>query len=106
LARLSCRTDSAILTDVDGEISVAPVTAQGLRIADDGKNVAAIQQKLSIANPNWNSIHLHIWEDSFREFEPVRLALEKSDLTYAIVPWEAGDKLKLTTEAQDRWEQK
>jgi hypothetical protein len=82
-----------------------PIPGRGLRVRDDGSNLEEIRAKLAYARPGVNSIHLHIWEDSYREFEPVRVAMERSGLKYAVLPWEPGVRLGFTDEPQKRYEQ-
>jgi hypothetical protein len=95
-----------IFTPTGEGIVVEPIAERGLQIADNGKNIRDIEEKLSPVDPTLNSVHLNIWEDSYRDFDSMRVAFEDRGLTYAVVPWEPGDKLVITHEAQERWEQK
>jgi hypothetical protein len=98
-------THDFVFTKSNDRITIDPVLDHGLQIADDGKDLPAIQQKLAAAKPGSNSVHLYIWEDSYRQFESLRVAFEGRGLAYAVIPWETGDRLAFTDEPQGRWEQ-
>jgi hypothetical protein len=98
-------TDDFTFTPIRDVIVIDPAPGSGLRIGSDGKDLARIERKLASARPGYNSVHLHIFEDSYRQFESMRLALEDSGLSYAVIPWEPGDRLILSDQIQERWEQ-
>jgi hypothetical protein len=72
---------------------IKPIPESGLTIAEDGRNVAALQRKFSVARRGVNSVNLHVWNDSYRQFNSIRLALENSGLPYAIALWDDDDSL-------------
>jgi hypothetical protein len=85
----------------DGTTYIETRPNAGLRVAADGSNIEAVAEKLLVGAPERYAIHLHVMPDSYRQYDAVRIALEKQAFRSAVVPW-PDDAVFVLGKAEER----
>ena len=85
-------------TTEGGTTFIDPKPRGGLRIAVDGSNIASVRRKFSNVRPSRENVLIDVWQDTYEQYDPVRVALEERGIKKALRLAEPNTRLRFTEE--------